>query len=431
MAEERISSAQAQELISARHVIEGSVSTSANDKAVKIVKNFGPSCKSFVWGPNWSYHGAGKVPSGFAITVDRKAPLVPDIFPASKLYNGVSVFCLGDTVRMSDGTILTRDKLIQSNNSFASEINNFLPEISSHPLDITYMPKDGPTDSLNDTRTHWEASLGDSSAFAGIYYSKSLHENYIPRGSFWLVVYAGAPKCSEDVYSIMQDRCGHHDSIGDFVTKTRELKFVFDAASRNRGRLLASLAKAFKLETKFTADTAAFQSATTTDLSRFDMLDAHISTITNRPLAVRDIVTFHSNTIDPKYTNGSVITTNPFTGVTIRRGVPSPGKPYGDSWELAAGSAFPMCTGRVQRTKDIERRVEKNPDIFKTVSSIKDSVYFVAKESDESDRFKLVPEVFRMRSKQFIQKERDMGYVAHDREIDLEPIIVKMASKTS
>lgn len=397
--------------IDTRYVVDR-LSYDACDKALKIVKSYGDNAVKWVYGPNWSCNNPMRPPSGFSFAVKRNSPVIPTPFHPQKIFYGTAALCLSDECKFKDGTKVTEESIIHNYQKLSRAINETIQQTTEYPIH-------------EDNQQNWEACIGSGGAYAGIFSSEERGELHHKK-QYWLVVQAGAQKASEDLYKRMEDVYYKRTNTinGDntwekFFFNNQHTTFLYNACKRVRGRLLAMLADALDIDIEKIRDSYGGY-----------ILEPTVETITNIVTVDpydRDILVFHSNTVDPQIvSNGLLLNETPYLGPILFKGPSDKSKQFGSKWECDENSygAFPVCTGRQKSIPDVISQLEK-VDLLTSIP--RDTIHF-AYESPNPRNIRLASGLYRRRNAEFIAKEEELGYNHGWGSVNFRPLLVKIAS---
>lgn len=375
----------------------------AREKCTRILDLYGDNCVKWTWSPNASDNNPLDAPSGFACEVKSSSSLIFDVFHPEKLNYGTAAYRLDDA-SFVDGEKLNLDRLIKSREEYKEILNESIKERTSNPARLGYLD----TKRFKDSEP-WEAQLGSGGAYAGIFYSNE-RGDYDYKTHYWIVVQSGCPQASADLFTEMEE--SKDGNWEDFFLKNPQSRYLSQCSKRNRQRLLYDVAKSLDLNIKGESDLMS--------VNRVKMLKPTIETISHLvTMNSSKNVVYHSNTTNAgDNRGGTILNESPFVGPLILKGPPGPDNEYGLSWK-STQEVFPTCTGRNKivellpsNSLDIEVEEKWRPFVWE----------------GEKGNSRLSGNVYRKRDIEFKKSETELGYKHIWGEIQLIPVIVKVAS---
>ncbi len=363
-------------------------------------------CIKCTWMPNWANNTTFSVPSGFALALDRnsaRAVISPYLFhdPSKYAYGTLVIPLPADGKTKREGMLIT--DYVRSHDKMASSGGGFrrLPS-SKRLLEKTHdlIP------------SKW---LEHGGSFAGLYASSDRKNDFAEK--LWVVVQA-----SDAAASLEANRVLHRTGS----TGTREFNTTNSSWNKFVERSNSPFGKAKAAGKKRRNELA---NIILDDLLGFDHKGRDISaygpvtTVTNVFSRLRysgKTQVFYSGCTPAKHggEKGRVILNeSPRTGIFVLHGV----KPV-----IKCLGAFPYGTGRKasMAPSSVRARAE-NPG-----TPPPDNVFCWDDDDDDKIHPRLyapVPELFRLRTKEFRQVELNLGRDPVSRVIHLRPIAVKMA----
>jgi hypothetical protein len=436
-----------------------------NSDAKKDIKNKGEFLRKentqfltkWSWSPNAEKGLGFAPPTGFAITVKSSAPLKPEVFPKSEMFNGTCALRLPSDLIAENSTVPINAEFIRSNINI---IRDRLDQVVKQNVDVkpSLLCMD-PQSTTRDSMV-WKACLSGSGCSVGVYYTTERMDEFY-KETVWLVVSSGIKEGSSQLYRLMNEPKGtkvtdifpdktHLDSNrhtddefyhtwGEFLSRP-EVGYLKNLSRRNRLHLLYLALRAIGVsqesmkaskELKVKADNYLEGLAGNRE-DLIMMVEPTMETNTNDFYASgqgSDLnITFYSNTCDSRsVVSGLIIKESPYLGYTILKG---PGeKDLGKNWysdrpekkAVADGiyGMFPVSTG-------------KNPSLSPNSEMINTGTYvpLIFWESQKSSEklAKLTKNYYNTRNSEFRHKENTLGYDPSWGSVQLIPLLVKVSN---
>jgi hypothetical protein len=400
------------------HIVKDYVGRELNINLLKtcesMVKLYSAHDPKMVLSPNFQGNTDPLIPpTGFSFSVKDDAKIKAEIFHPHKMFYGTAALPL-EQPKMKNGKLLTKDYVINNRDAIKRALNEAVPHSSSNPVRLgTHFDAEESVESKS-----WTASLGDSGSYAGLYVS-SERDGYVPKNRFWLVVQSGNKSGSEDLYREMEKAETEGMTWNEFFFQRSSTTYLSNSASRNRKRLLASVANALNLDLEYSSDPHSMTDSTEILTPAIDVVSYNI--LSNRQTRR---FTYHAATVDPNSCSGGIVLNeNPYVGPVILKGPFENGTDFGKKWPVPEGAcgAFPVSTGRstpiVGNTKN---------DLAIGLKTL-DTSPFVWNDCDKKVNLRLAPNVYRIRDESFKNLEDGLGYSHVWGEIQLSPLVVKIA----
>ena len=402
---------------------------SAREKAENIVRAYGTHAHKWVWAPNASDARDLDPPTGWALTVSASAPVLRDAFSPRKMFYGTTAVLLPADTRFRDGTWLQdKERLRAAVERSKPELDRVVPQArgTRAPARLSMFDADGT--GLESVRWN-ELLAGGGGAYAGLF-SSTRRDVAGHVTDYWLVTQAGAPHASEDLYRLMEE-VGARTTWRDFFLDNAHANFVSSVAERNRTRLLARVAEALQLDVHTDPDLLAFQGGPVVRRAP-QLIQPTVQTLHHNVVAGagKRTITLYSNTVDPASARAGILFgENPWLGPVLLRGPDtdtddSECVAAGSAWHLdnaavMAGAAFPTCTGRRGPV----------PPANNGAPGLPRSHPFVWEGAAVNRR--LAPSTYRSRDPAFKGAEAKLGYNHAWPELDMHPVVVKVATMLS
>jgi hypothetical protein len=253
----------------------------------------------------------------------------------------------------------------------------------------------------------------------------------------WLVVRAGSPLASEGYYSFMEDMGDDDDGAAhtwnEVFMERPETLFALRAPARNRARLLGRVAQALDIELPQSVLTHDLQlasggssSSSSSSKSTVRPVKPTIETVTHTVARAGNAIVYHNDTVDPSAGGAGVLLgENPVLGPVLLRGPPKERAAFGGAWHTVERShgAFPASTGRAAvapgtSTGGGQAEVADDDD----AAALAPFVFAGASHP------RLRAGVYRSRGVDFKSKEAELGYQHVWGEMELRPVVVKLAN---
>jgi hypothetical protein len=379
-------------------------------KVVKLMKPYGAeNIEGFVWNLNWSDSKLIENPSGFSFAVKESTPISPRIFAHEKMFQSTVAFLIDPlNVRFKDGSAVNAETVVKQLDKIESGLNTGrLREEDPKAISLKfYDPRNSIISSSLLQQKGWNPVMGASGSFAGIYTSTD-RSAYIPKKQIWLVAQVHSPNISEDLTQLMEDQ--GNKTWENFFFSSNEVKYLKHAAVANRTAVLSSLFDSVGFEFKDKS----------TEIS--PTIETETNTITHNTKS--KIITYHCGTIDPEsVSSGIIFNNNPYLGSTILKGPHSEEKQFGLPWKASASTfnAFPVNTGRVLTSSSKQKQSVSKEETR--------NLTWKGKKADEQVSWRLANGVYRIRGEAFKKSQYALGYGEKWGEIDLQPVMVKVAA---
>jgi len=213
------------------------ISERANDKAKRIIDEFGDGVKSWVWSVNWGDQDHILPPSGFSIKVSYDTSIKSSLFHPTKLFHGISVYKL-DINKGDNAKKLHHKYLMDRQNELLQSMKSNITTKAKQPITLSCSSSDCSTDTKK-----WKSILSGGSSFIGLYSSKS-RTGYLTNKDYWLVVQSEIPYISNELYQkIVTAEKSEKVNWRELFLNDHAFSFAQCASKRNRNRLLAQLAR--------------------------------------------------------------------------------------------------------------------------------------------------------------------------------------------
>ncbi len=400
---------------------------SASEKAENIVRAYEGDALRWVWAPNASDARALDPPTGWALSVRGSAPVLKDAFSPRKMFYGTAAIQLPPETRFRDGGALDEARLRAN----LDQAKTALDQLMSQAQGARAVPRLAMFDAKHGESAAWTEQLaGGGGAYAGLF--ESTHRG--PAGhvtSYWLVAQAGCPQASEDLYRLMED-VGARTTWKAFFFEDSQTQFVRAVAERNRMRLLARVAEALQLDVATEPDLMAFKGPEVRRAPQ--LIRPHVETLHHNVVQDRaGRVTLYSNAVDPAGARAGILFgENPWLGPVLMRGPDGASDSVGaHAWQLSnaavvAGAAFPTCTGRPGAAAAAATTAASDGATI----DLSRPHPFVWEDRAVNQRL-ATPGTYRPRDPDFKAAEARLGYNHAWSELDLRPVVVKIATALS
>lgn len=421
-------------------------------KADEIRREYNGWMESFIWLPNSTVNRTMEPPTGIVTQViPNKTPVFGDLF-CDKMFQGTSAFKIPKGSKLFGGSMeLTEENVIKNVDKIKIQLNKMILESANeNGINLSHV-EEGREVKL------WSNELGNSGSYIGLY--SSIDRNgYYPEKDYWIVVQSCSPSANEQISNLIEDAQPDYDlAPGDkakitwedfFINESNnELRYLQNAIKRNRARLGAQFVEIIGLQAKdsrleIESDVESGHLTQKQGKSFIKKLTPTIETVTNYVSLYKGKPVYRSGAIDPsQITNadgGIIFNENPFVGPKILKGPENKSMLFGNVWHASNASlgSFPVWTGRSKTNREMRNQ-------FKTTQSyISSSSKNILKTENKDliDKFvwekgnnnlRLIENVYFLRDQQFKKIENKLGYDHTYGEIQLKPLVVKIASTSN
>lgn len=399
----------------------------------KLMEEHGDKMKLTVWLPNVSGNKTLEAPSGFVVQVAQSStPVIADLF-SSKMYQGTSLYRIPKNSKfLNNGSMaLNEENVIKNLDKLKSLINSAIKEESSKGIALKLIDSENASE-----KSRWSTEIGSGGgSFAGLYVSNQ-RGAYNYEQDFWIGIQTSSPSANRELRSLLIEAEEAHTTWDKFFShENKELSYLQRAMKRNRAIATAEFANAIGLENnakeiQFEVDVEAAPAKDNSNVPIYKLAPT-VETITNVVELYKGNPVYRCGAIDPsqnKNKNGGVIINeNPFFGPTILKGPYSKSMEFGKTWEASEKSlgSFPVSTGRTKTTKQLKVEMKKSNNNY-NLSNQEAIQSFTWSNGEKNNR--LMNGVYRTRDNQFKAIEASLGYDHKNGEINLKPLVVKIAS---
>ncbi len=400
----------------------------AKEKCDRISAVYKEDFLQWTWAPNASDHDPLNPPSGFSFMVRAGAPVLSAPFHPEKMFYGTAAYCL-EGATFLDGSPITEERIERDRPRLKQCLNQAIAERSAK----TNNDDDGAGASLEaldiatgQEQCAWEEQLGGGGAYAGIFSSLERGTRHFDK-KYWLVVQSGYAPVSEDLYRRMEN-IGHSTTWKQFFLEDPLTNYAYQRVSRNRRRLLYRVAKALDLHLPPSASHPDAQAVVAARARRSDspqMIEPTVETVSHAVTLdrARNVMVYHCGTVDPTFSSsqshGVLFNESPFLGPVILKGPPDEGKPFGLTWKAVpeCNGTFPCGTGRL-----------RDPRGTSSFTLTEEELEPFVWEGAAHGNGRASADLYRLRDAGFKEVEAKLGYNHAWGEIQLRPLVVKLAS---
>lgn len=407
----------------------------AEEKCSRIIAPYDADFLQWTWGPNASDHDPLTPPSGFSFTVRANAPVRAGPFHPEKMFYGTAAFCL-DGATFRDGSPLSEECIERERPRLKQRLNRAIRQHVDDGAEATLATFDAGT---GQERRSWVEQLGGGGAYAGLFASLERGTQHFEK-KYWLVVQSGYAPISEDLYRRMEDSDAS-TTWKQFFLEDPLTNYAHQCVGRNRRRLLYRVAEALELHLPASAsqpDAQALAPAATGGTGGLpQVIEPTVETVSHAVMfdKVRGVMAYHCGTFDPAFASsqgsGVLFNESPFLGPVILKGPPDEGKPFGLTWKAAAESSgtFPCGTGRLRDPNTASASSSSLASV--TPEDLEPFVWestAVDRDHDRRANGRASADLYRPRDAKFKEYEAKLGYNHTWGEVQLRPLVVKLAS---
>jgi len=419
---------------------------SAKEAYGKLVKEYDNKIQCWIWLPNVASNKTLDAPSGIVVQVAANStPIRSDLF-SNKMFQGTSLYKIPKGTRLFGGKeILTEENVIKNLDRIKELINSTFKEEAEEGKGISTKLVDYETG--KETRK-WSTEMGSGGSYVGLFVSNQ-RGAYNYEQDFWIGLQTYSPSANKEIRELMGEAEQQPKVTWEkfFSNENKNMAYLQRTIKRNRAIQTAAFANAIGLENpksgllEFEEDLEVHSNGGGGRDGPTMKLNPTVETITNTVEIYKGNPVYRCGAIDPSKINskhgGVIINENPYLGPTILKGPYSKHMEFGKVWEASSASlgSFPINTGRIKTVKQLKTALKKSNNSY-GLDSISESydkflsqTFVWSGSNNNNDKnLRLIKNAYKTRDNQFKMIESRLGYDHKNGEINLKPLVVKIAS---